>query len=465
MSFTAVGGTLTAKTGTPSVGSATLFPLLGNLCIGFFDLDVPATQQWVARFDVCVTALYLGWDGNSGEPGGQPSTPAAAIAGIKSHNPNIKMGNYTCFVPVGGTVPAEETYAKTQKGPSGIGDWMAYNAAGTVFPLSTNGNGNTTLLVTPDSNGYHLPEYCAHYDYSSNGPILSTSGGAVPSWDIWYNDDNFYQPRIAADWNRSGTNWAVNSTNARNWWRAGQAAYYTTASAIKPSGMVFMINADSNLDGPHACGDGWSASLGSEYQNICGGALLEALIGETWSVESQSGANGGTGGLMNWYTTVFANLIAPKMVMFCHDWTTNTNAGPNTASGYQEARYGLAACLMGNGYFTLADENYSANNGFWLDEYTAGAGYSTPSSTKWLGAAIDPPQFTSWSNGVWMRRFANGIALMNPKSNGSQTVTPPGGPGYYHHFTGSQAPTINNGASVTGTVTLADRDGLLLVKT
>jgi hypothetical protein len=430
--------------------TAVQFPLLGNYAIGApFDFDLPPTQHYLAQMDVSILGMYLNWTGAT------DSNPALALSQIRALNPKTLLGQYCCFCPVGNTNPAEKTYAKTQKGPGGIGDWMAYYANGTAVSTGTLCNGNTTLLVTPDANGYHLPEYCAHYDYSPNG-MLSTSGGAAPVFDVWFSDDNFYQPRVAADWNRSGTtNYAANSTQARSWWRAGQAAYYAAANAIKPPGMIFMVNADSNLGSTNACGNGWSHSLGSEYQNLMGGALLEALIGEGWSVE----ANYGTAGMMNWYLTTFANLVAPQMVIFNHHW-----ASPGTAAGYQDARYGLAACLMSNGYFSLTDMgNYAPYPGadYWLDEFTAGATYTSPASSKWLGTAVDPPQTTSWSQGVWMRRYANGLALMNPKGNGSQTVTPPSG---YKHFTGSQAPTVNNGATVTGTVTLADRDGLLLVK-
>ena len=49
---------------------------------------------------------------------------------------------------------------------------------------------------------------------------------------------------------------------------------------------------------------------------------------------------------------------------------------------------------------------------------------------------------------------------MNPKGNGTQTVTLETS---YKHLTGTQAPTINNGQTVT-TVTLNDRDGVILLR-
>jgi hypothetical protein len=90
------------------------------------------------------------------------------------------------------------------------------------------------------------------------------------------------------------------------------------------------------------------------------------------------------------------------------------------------------------------------------DSADAGAGY--------LGQAIDPWQTGPWSNGVWKREYQNGIVLWNPKGNGQQTVSL-AGLGNLKHIQGSQDPAINNGASVAnGSVTLNDRDGLILLR-
>jgi len=59
---------------------------------------------------------------------------------------------------------------------------------------------------------------------------------------------------------------------------------------------------------------------------------------------------------------------------------------------------------------------------------------------------------------VWRRDFDNGIVLVNPAGNGAKTVDLGG---TFHKLTGTQAPDINNGATVTS-VTLADRDGIVL---
>jgi hypothetical protein len=61
---------------------------------------------------------------------------------------------------------------------------------------------------------------------------------------------------------------------------------------------------------------------------------------------------------------------------------------------------------------------------------------------------------------VWRRDFDNGIALVNPKGNGTQTVTLETA---FVKLKGTQDPATNNGQTVT-TVTLKDRDGIILMR-
>ena len=79
------------------------------------------------------------------------------------------------------------------------------------------------------------------------------------------------------------------------------------------------------------------------------------------------------------------------------------------------------------------------------------------------------PQTAAWSKGVWMREFKNGVVLWNPKGNRAQTVSvsalvSPSGHTGLKHITGTQDPTVNNGAVATS-VTLNDRDGVILLWT
>ncbi|MGH8327315.1 MAG: hypothetical protein ACRET2_11175, partial [Steroidobacteraceae bacterium] len=54
----------------------------------------------------------------------------------------------------------------------------------------------------------------------------------------------------------------------------------------------------------------------------------------------------------------------------------------------------------------------------------------------------------------------NGIALVNPKGNGTQTVQLGG---TFVKIKGTQDPSVNNGQTVTS-VTLNDRDGIILLR-
>jgi hypothetical protein len=76
-----------------------------------------------------------------------------------------------------------------------------------------------------------------------------------------------------------------------------------------------------------------------------------------------------------------------------------------------------------------------------------------------LGSGQAKPT-AAWQKGVWRRDFDNGIVLVNPKGNGQQTVTLETS---YIKIRGSQDPVTNNGQTVT-TVTLKDRDGIILLR-
>jgi Hypothetical glycosyl hydrolase family 15 len=433
------------------VGSSTAvqFPLLGQYLIGAgLPGTDPSWQAFAAKYDLMHVGFYAGLDGAPGP-----------ISAIKAINPNILMGNYTiCTDNYGGSsAKAEANYLGTQVGPTGNGgswtpnDWWARTSTGAKV-----GNYfNLTSFVTPNAQGQKCPQYAASWD---NTNVLCDGA----DWDIWFCDDNYVRPRSGADWNRSGTTFAPGANNTSTsdaWWRSGVAAYYDAARAYFPTAIghcrYIMANCDNDLGAGNYAGSA-PQNYGTfpEYTNVLHGMLMEGAIGASWSCEE----NYGTSRLIKWYQGAVTKLLPPGLINFCQ------LIGPGPASGYigsttdyQSFRYGFGVCLVaGNGYYTPCDTT-DYTTFFWFDEFDL-AGTASP---KWLGTAVDPPQTAAWSNGVWMRRFTNGLALMNPKGNGSQTVTPPAG---YKHLTGTQAPTVNNGAAVTSTVTLADRDGLLLVK-
>ena len=119
--------------------------------------------------------------------------------------------------------------------------------------------------------------------------------------------------------------------------------------------------------------------------------------------------------------------------------------------------------VTGDGYFhtTPTGGSYSVNTIF--DEYHAG----TLDQRNYLGLpledAVDPSSTSAWSNGVYKREFENGLVLVNPQENGSASVDPTS-LGSWKFINGTQDPTVNSGANVTGSITIAAGDGRILLR-
>ena len=424
--------TQTAPTQVAPAQTSPSYPLLGGMLIGSpQNYQQSSYQKQIAKLDLAILGMYNGWNGGGA---------ATAVNQIHALNSSILLGNYTIMTEIpndnsGDTASQyERDGLESNVGPNGIGDWWAYDSTGAHTDWTGGGGSytwdtNVTPWVTPDSNGYHWPEWLAHANYQH---IIQGV-----NFNIWYSDNNFWEPRDSPDWERNGIDDDPNNITVRNWWRNGQRLYYTAAASIAPN-LPVMINADSDLDGSvYPSG----ADHFTQYQNVVGGAFLEHVIGADWSVETW----GGWSMMMGWYHHIFSNLLSPKMVML--------DAYFSNTKDYQTLRYAFGSCLMDNGYFSASADYVKV---LWYDEFDL----TGTSTTKWLGQAVDGPQTVAWSKGVYRRRFQNGMVLVNPKGNGQQTVNIGTG---YKHFLGKQAPTINNGNVVTS-VTLKDRDGLFLVK-
>ena len=119
-----------------------------------------------------------------------------------------------------------------------------------------------------------------------------------------------------------------------------------------------------------------------------------------------------------------AAIAEPKLVAF------HQNGSP---TDYKALRYGLASCLLDDGYFAFTDDAKGYSGVVWFDEYDAK-----------LGQAVTPPATTAWQKGVYRRDFENGIALVNPRGNGPVEVTLEED---FRRLDGKQAPTVNNGAA------------------
>ena len=299
-------------------------------------------------------------------------------------------------------------------------DWWARKANGDpVGSYPGNWNTNITEHVQRDANGDTWPEWAVTRDYE----IFFRD---IPELDIWYFDNWFYRPRTTADWDGDGNNDDRNSEDVRRDYRKGFVNGLNRARQLAPD-RIFM----GNVDGSPQTDDGMLTE--PEYRRQVA-ALYEGAIGLSYSQETW----GTWESMMAQYQTTLSNSRDRLTIMSVH----------GEPDDYAQMRYGLASCLLDDGYYYYTTYDTEYRSALWFDEYDVN-----------LGRAIDPPQFEPWQNGVYRRRFENGMALVNPKGNGRQTVRIGDG---YRRIDGTQDRSVNNGQAAES-ITLNERDGIILI--
>jgi len=382
------------------------FPRRAALVVADFNLGLVAEQALLARFDLAMLGLYAGWSQNG------LSVQAAAQV-LKTLKPSMLVGNYTIL-----NEAYYNTYPDARTTKLNATNWWLRNAAGNMVQW-TSSNGawdiDITAWAAPDANGQRYPQWAADWFDSQY-----FAGSSV--FDFWYFDNVMYQPRDpAADWKLNGANQNSTDADVASAFRAGQAAEWAEARKLEPN-MLLLGNADNDLSY-------------AEYKGQLNLALLECLTGQSWSIDTW----GGWTQMMTRYLGVMANLAPPQVAVF---------SACGGATDYAMLRYSLASALMGDGYFAYA-ANGSYSSVSWYDEFNVN-----------LGAALQPAVSAAYQNGVYRRDFQNGIVLVNPRGNGTQTVTLGG---TFHKILGTQDPATNNGQAVTS-VTLNAADGIVLTR-
>jgi len=221
------------------------------------------------------------------------------------------------------------------------------------------------------------------------------------------------------------TDSSTNST-VQQWYQQGYSHYFSVERQLMPGRYMIGNVSDWGTRG---------ANL-SAYSGMLNGGIIEGMIGPTWATESW----GGWSEMMRQYRQVMGAIAAPQLLIFSQQ---------GSPTDYQGFRYGLTSCLLDEGYFEFTNINANYSGVIWFDEYNAN-----------LGAETSSPALSAWQKGVYRRDFQNGIALVNPKGNGPQTVQLETN---YKRISGTQDPGTNNG-QVTSTVTLNDRDGIILLR-
>jgi hypothetical protein len=483
-----VTGTTTAATGI--VASGDKFPRLGLVSTAGAQKYASSFQTFAAKFHVVIiNGCYEGWEKGAGY------SKEKVISSIKSQSfVGTRVFQY---------VNLNEVYSTASS--NGLTAW--YNQVNTkkwwLYPTGTGG----TPVADPQSPQKWL------VDMAPNVPVDPTTGLGVYAWGAKYLNDLFHlghYPGTSAsvsldgffldnvlvdpsngmgntangDWVRIGTTQAHNAATTYNAVMLGEKEFYTYLSTAWPGSQQL-----GNAGGNFALADAsyyatTDPTLNSQIvaatsplSGAIHGGVLEHVIGKTFSIEYY----GGSAKLQQWYRTALANFGGPKLMILSHanvqpngsdPLIFNSSGQPVTYSpAWQGVRYGLAAVLMNNGYYSADygayDEETVANHR-WFDEFdNAGRGEGYLGYP--LATAAGNPQTAAWSNGVWMREFQYGVVLWNPKGNGARTVNvsglvSPNGHAGLKHLLGTQNPGLNNGSAVTS-VTLQDRDGLILLWT
>lgn len=391
------------------------YPRLGGILIGSpQDYWDPAYQANIAKLDVAILSVYPGWGASRG------TDMIRTVQRIKQLNPKTRIFLYV--IMESSLKPASAAWVPLEQKLDSA-KWWLYGS-GSSLVLSDYGRNtyimNITQFAPTDSDGLRLNTWFARY-------VAKEFASPNPSIDGIFTDNVFWKPRRDGDWNRDGKIDSHTDATVQKWFREGYKTYITELKKQMPGKLQIANVAD--------WGD--PKSVLTEYNQQWNGGVLEGIIGKSYSVENQ--ANGWQP-MMERYRKTMAALAAPKIGLF--------HQGGNP-SDYQAMRYGLASCLMDDGYYTFSDNAEEFHGVRWFDEYNVN-----------LGAAVSPPSTSAWQSGVYRRDFQNGIALVNPKGNGQKTVTLDA---EYVLIKGTQAPTVNTGAKVRQ-VTLKDRDGIILMR-
>jgi hypothetical protein len=375
----------------------------------------PAYEDDLAKLSVMILKYWPGL-----APGGESMD--SIVKAIKARNPNALVFLYTDIdsLTLSGTDPRSSIRDKIN-----AMKWWLYSGANFTNPVpSFYGHSEYTINSSPyspkDANGDTSVDFLAKW-YASNYYQPN------PDIDGFFMDNVFVQPYVAGDWYDNGVVLQHTDPRAAAALQAGYERWFSDMRRLMP-GKYQLGNITSWARGGTAVPTG--------YLNMVNGGVLEGLIGLSYSVESW----GGWQAMMQQYSVAMQVTSDPKLVVF-NQWGDPTD--------YQSFRYGLASCLMNDGYYSYTSNSQGYYGVVWFDEFNAN-----------LGTATSPPPTGPWQKGVWRRDFSNGIALVNPKGNGPQTVTLEGP---FVKIKGTQDPAVNNGQTVTQ-VTLQDRDGIILLR-
>lgn len=376
------------------------YPRLANL---YFKWDISAAEaQELAKWDVLVIDMEA-----------SVNTPEN-LKKIREYNPQIKILAYITSEEFTSNVSKLKSSSLRRRMYPGISDswWLTTSGGGRLVWWPGTWLLNVTEDCPADANGKKWNDYLPEFVVQN---ILSSD-----LWDgVFY--DNAWE---SASWLPSGNDIDLNHDGTAESavvldqkWREGMNKIFARTRALAPGKIVM--------------GNG-----GKGYYNYLNGIAMENFQHSDWT------------SAMNDYLFILKNGQSPNdTILNC----TTDNTGQQT--DYQKMRFCLTSALLGDGYFSFDFGDQAHNQLWWYDEYDVSLGGPLNSAYNVLAGN------TKISAGVWRRDFQNGIVLLN--SGNTAKAVDLGEE--FEKIHGSQDRTANDG-SVIQSVTLAPRDGIILLR-
>lgn len=263
----------------------------------------------------------------------------------------------------------------------------------------------------PLTNGQRLNNYAAHF---VSKEILSTG-----LWDgIFY--DNTWQDVV---W-FAGKNIDLNAdgqvdNNIDTHWREGVRFLYNETRRITSN--RYLIVGNGSLEA---------------YKNDLNGIMLENFPNH----------NGWQGTMDVYFTFQNAKYTPGALIV------NRTTLNKGTQNDFRSMRFGLTSALLGDGYYSFDYGDQAHEQTWWYDEYDQKLGEP-------LGDPISVNGKLRFQDDVWRRDFSRGVVLVNTTGQ-KQTVFLDS---ELEKIIGKQDPGVNDG-SIVDSVTLAPKDGIILLK-
>jgi len=449
--YSATVSATTAATIAPS--TALLFPRVACVHYGFGVYGTAAGQAGMARFDMVV---LNGWEIFHLAFNQRQLTEICA--NVKALNPSIKLFFY--LNPPAVRLPLSDRPVLAAKAQA-ENWWLRSGFPGGALITDPNYPDYwlnvTTGNVRRDSSSRTAAQYVMG-DYPKGMYVDGSLGGvaANPYWDGFFFDNALVRARIDGDFDENGTVEDETNTAYALAYRRGLAEGVARFRQLMPS---LGVIGNSDFASIRYEGRGGTTYPDATLNQVYDGVMTEGLFGLSYSPEVW-----GTATSAAQWAHDQEDMSRNPEIGFTHAQRLRTLSATN----YQDARHSICAQLvLSNQMISYVDDgpdrftSSTGTNGCarWFDEYDGGG-----RGKQYLGVAIDARQKTAFNNsGVWRRRFAFGDVYWNPRNNAVRTISLPAPMRKLQGQSGFSDTTVNNGQLVSS-ITLQDRDGLILLK-